>query len=76
MGRVTIYLDDETERKMVAKANVMKLSKSKWIANAIRQKMLDEWPDTVRKLPGSWDNFPSLDEIRAELSADTPSETL
>lgn len=76
MGQVTIYLDDETERKMVANAKVMKLSKSKWIANVIREKLVDEWPDTVRELPGSWHDFPSLEELRANPGKDTSRETL
>ena len=76
MGQVTIYLDDETEKKMIANARVMNLSKSKWIANVIREKVIDNWPDSVRDLPGSWDDFPSLDELREESRADTDREAL
>lgn len=76
MGQVTIYLDDETEKKMVASASVMKLSKSRWIANVIREKLVDEWPDTVRELPGSWEDFPSLDELRAGSGSDADREAL
>ncbi len=76
MGQVTIYLDDETEKKMIANAKIMKLSKSKWIAGVIREKLVDQWPDTVRDLPGSWDDFPSPDELRAGPSTDTDRETL
>lgn len=32
-GTVTIYPDDGTEQKVIANAQVMNLSKSKWIAN-------------------------------------------
>lgn len=74
MGQVTIYLDDETEQKMIANAQVMNLSKSKWIAKVIQEKLVDNWPDTVRELPGSWDDFPSLEELRA--GADSKRETL
>ena len=76
MGQVTIYLDDETEKKMIANARVMKLSKSKWIAGVIQEKLVDQWPDTVRELAGSWDDFPSLDELRAGASTDSERETL
>lgn len=76
MGQVTIYLDDETEQKMIANARVMKLSKSKWIANVIREKLVDDWPDTVRELPGSWEDFPTLEELRTGTDADTERETL
>ncbi|MDZ7754183.1 MAG: CopG family transcriptional regulator [Gammaproteobacteria bacterium] len=76
MGQVTIYLDDETEQKMVANAKAMKLSKSKWIANLIREKLVDEWPATIRELPGSWRDFPSLDELRASGETDVERESL
>jgi len=76
MGQVTIYLDDETENKMIASAQVMNLSKSKWIANVIREKLVDDWPDTVRELPGSWKDFPTLEELRAGTGADSERETL
>lgn len=76
MGQITIYLDDETEKKMIENARLMKLSKSKWVAGVIREKLVDQWPDTVRDLAGSWDDFPSLDELRGEESTDAPRETL
>lgn len=41
MGQVTIYLDDETEQKLIANAQVMNLSKSKWIAKVIQEKLVD-----------------------------------
>lgn len=75
MGQVTIYLDSETEQKMIANAKVMKLSKSKWVANVIREKPVDQWPDTVRALPGSWHDFPSLEELRAHPGTDSGRDT-
>ncbi|KAA8978315.1 CopG family transcriptional regulator [Halospina sp. K52047b] len=76
MGQVTIYLDDETEQKMIENARVMKLSKSKWIAGVIQEKLVDQWPDTVRELPGSWGDFPSLEELRAGENTDSEREAL
>jgi len=76
MGQVTIYLDDETEQKMVANARAMNLSKSKWIASVIREKLVDEWPATVRELAGSWQDFPSLNERRASGGTDVERESL
>lgn len=76
MGQVTIYLDDETEQKMVANAKAMNLSKSKWIAGVIREKLVDEWPATVRELPGSWQDFPSADDLRAGGGSDVERESL
>lgn len=76
MGQVTIYLDDETEQKVIANARMINISKSKWIANLIRERLVDDWPDTVRALPGSWKDFPSAEELRAAQGADADREAL
>jgi hypothetical protein len=76
MGQVTIYLDDEIEKRMKANAKAMKLSKSKWIANVIREKLVDEWPPNVRELAGSWEDFPTLEEIRETGQRDITREAL
>ena len=76
MGQVTIYLDRETEERMTASARQMNLSKSKWIAWAIRDKLDDEWPEGVRELPGSWDDFPDAEELRAGSGSDARREPL
>ena len=76
MGQVTIYLEDEIEKKMIADAKAMNLSKSKWIANVIREKLVDQWPATVRDLPGSWKDFPALEQIREGVPADSERESL
>jgi hypothetical protein len=38
MGQVTIYLEDEIEKKMTAAAKTAHVSKSKWIASLIKGK--------------------------------------
>lgn len=76
MGQVTIYLDSETEEKMRAFVKSKQLSQSKWIANLIREKLQSEWPDSIVALSGSWDDFPSLEEIRAELGQDSAREQM
>lgn len=76
MGQVTIYLDEEIEKRMTASAKAMKLSKSKWIANVIREKLVDEWPANVRELAGSWEDFPTLEEIRETEQRDCTREAL
>lgn len=76
MGKITIYLDDETARKVAANASAMKLSKSKWIASVIREKLVDEWPATVRGLPGTWRDFPSPDEFQTHEDTDVERGSL
>ncbi|MBF0236786.1 MAG: CopG family transcriptional regulator [SAR324 cluster bacterium] len=76
MGQVTIYLEDEIAHKMRSAAKSMNLSQSRWIANLIKEKVLDEWPDSVKCLAGAWKDFPSLDEIRKNQVVDVPREDL
>lgn len=76
MGQVTIYLEDEIERKMVAAAESARLSKSKWIAGLIREKVANEWPQSILELAGAWQDFPSIDVIRADLGSDISREKM
>jgi hypothetical protein len=74
MGQVTIYLADAVDLKMRSAAKAMHLSQSKWIANLIQEKVVDEWPQSVKNLAGNWKDFPSLEEIRDFQSADSNRE--
>ena len=76
MGQVTIYLDNELEQKMMTAAQAAHLSKSKWIACIIEQHITDEWPESISQLSGSWADFPSIDEIRSDMTNDAPRESL
>ena len=76
MGQVTIYLNKETEDKLVTSVRAMHVSKSKWVADAIEQKLRDQWPPSVRQLPGSWSDFPSPDEVRHSRDTDVERESL
>jgi hypothetical protein len=76
MGQVTIYLDTETEKKMLDMIRKSGQSKSKWIADMIREKTRTTWPDNIIQLAGSWQDFPSLEEIRQDIGADTEREPL
>ena len=74
MGQVTIYLEEEIERQMVAAAKSAHLSKSKWIAKLIQDKVANEWPQSIVELAGSWGNFPTIDEIRSNTGNDINRE--
>ncbi|MBW6511678.1 MAG: hypothetical protein K0A93_06100 [Desulfuromonadaceae bacterium] len=77
MGQVTIYLDNETESKLKKAAKSSHLSVSKWIAGVIEEKVQTEWPQDIFTLAGSWKNdFPTIEEIRADLGHDSPREEL
>ncbi|MFV1983051.1 MAG: CopG family transcriptional regulator [Thiohalomonadales bacterium] len=74
MGQVTIYLEDEIESRMIKAAKSAHLSKSKWIAKLILEKVANEWPQSVVDFAGSWEDFPSIDEIRKSLGTDAARE--
>jgi hypothetical protein len=76
MGQLTIYLDAELEAKMREITKSMHISQSKWIANLIKEKLVDEWPESVKNLAGAWGDFPSADEIRGTLGEDSMREDL
>ncbi len=76
MGQVTIYLEEEIEQKMVDAAKSAHLSKSKWIAKLIHEKVANEWPQSVVGLAGAWEEFPSIDDIRSNDGKDAKREAL
>ena len=74
MGQVTIYLEEDIEQRMVTAAKSAQLSKSKWIAKLIQEKVANEWPQSVVDLAGSWEEFPTIDEIRTNIGKDVNRE--
>lgn len=76
MPQITIYLDRQTEAlvdRAVRKAGV---SKSRWIAEAIRARAASEWPAAVAAPHGAWGDFPSLEKIRRTAGRDLARERL
>ncbi|MBC2715594.1 MAG: CopG family transcriptional regulator [Desulfobacteraceae bacterium] len=76
MGQVTIYLDHETEKKMVTMVKKSGLSKSKWIADLIKKKTYSSWPESIAKLAGKWKDMPTAEEIRKDMGADAKRESI
>lgn len=76
MGQVTIYLDNEIEEKMHKITKDMNVSKSKWVAELIKEKISDEWPESVKSLAGTWGDLPSAEKIRESMGNDMDREAL
>jgi hypothetical protein len=76
MGQVTIYLDDNTEKKMLSFIENSGVSKSKWIAKLIQEKTAITWPEDVVRMAGAWRDMPTADEIRKEMGSDTNREPI
>ncbi len=75
MGQVTIYIDDQLEKSLNKAVKQAKVSKSKWIAGLIREKVSQDWPESVLELSGAWSDFPDLEEIRLNKGEDLPRES-
>lgn len=76
MGQVTIYLDAETEKKMLRIVKESGVSKSKWIARLIREKASAMWPESVMGMAGSWSDLPMAEDLRKEPGRDAEREPL
>lgn len=74
MGQVTIYLEEEIEQKMTKAAKSANLSKSKWIAHLIQEKVSKEWPHSIVAMAGAWSDFPEAEEIRSSQGQNIPRE--
>jgi hypothetical protein len=66
MSQVTIYLDDDTERRARAAAKASGEALSKWISGVIREKTATTWPQHVLDLAGSWRDFSLVDSGRGQ----------
>jgi hypothetical protein len=58
---------------MVEKSGI---SKSKWIAELIREKTSTTWPENIVRLAGAWKDLPTAEEIRDELGHDSTRESI
>jgi hypothetical protein len=74
MPQITIYLDEEATQLVEKSARKAGISKSRWIADAVREKGSDEWPASVRDLAGAWQSFPDAAEIRKATGTDRTRE--
>ena len=76
MGQITIYLDAETEKRLTGVIKNGGVSKSRWIADLIKEKVATSWPENVVALAGAWSDLPTADEIRENLGEDAKREPL
>ena len=74
MAQITIYINNELESKVKKIANSMNISISKYISTIVEKNIQDSWNPKVKKLAGSWSNFPTIDEIRSNSAKDIKRE--
>ena len=74
MAQVTIYIPNDLESQIKVMASSLNISISKFISTILEQKVKNEWSSGSRKLAGAWDDFPTLQEIRANQGHDVQRE--
>jgi hypothetical protein len=76
MAQITLYLEDETARKLKSVAESSGKSVSSLVAGLIRRKISDHWPENITRLAGAWSDIPDAEQIRSGQPKDLPRETL
>jgi len=74
MGQVTLYLDMETEARMKEAASAAGVSQSRWLADLIRERTANKWPESVVSLAGAWADMPTAEDLRQSSGEDVPRE--
>lgn len=76
MPQVTIYLDEDTEKRAKKAARAEGVSLSKWICDSLRQKTESTWPKAFLDLAGAFPDFPTLEDLRRPDRADAGREPI
>jgi len=76
MPQVTIYLDEDTQKRVQKAARAEGVSLSKWITASLREKTQATWPKAFLDLSGAFPDFPALEELRFLGRSDTRREEL
>ncbi len=73
MSQITLYLDEATQSLVDQAALAHGISKSRWVAEAIRRYVAHDWPPACLDLAGSFPDFPLVsDSTGNEQPEDTP----
>lgn len=77
MSQITLYLDAETEALLAAAASQTGVSRSRWVADLIRQHARHAWPPHCLALAGRFSDFPLREDAPPcePQAADTPRIT-
>jgi len=76
MAQITININSELESKIKEIVSSQKTSISKYILSIVEREINSSWNPKVKKLAGSWSDFPSIEEIRGCNIEDTKREEL
>ncbi len=83
MTQVTLYFDDDAAARARAGAAATKMSLSGWVTKLIKDHTppVDDngYPpgffESIKASAGIWDDFPTQEQIRADIGHDLPRES-
>lgn len=67
MSQLAIYIDDQLAERLDKAVKASGKSKSKWVADAIKSSLQDQWPEGFFDLAGSWEDDLMPDEIMSRI---------
>ena len=67
MAQMAIYIEDQLAERLNKAAKTSGKSKSKWVADAIKRCLQDQWPEGFFDLAGSWEDDIGPDEIMRKI---------
>jgi hypothetical protein len=67
MPQLAIYVDDNLSKKLNKAIRASGQSRSKWVADLIKSKLEDEWPEGFFELASSWEGEETPEEIMANI---------
>lgn len=76
MPQLTIYLDEDTQKRVRKAARAEGVSFSRWIAASLREKTESTWPKAFLDLAGAFPDFPAPEDLRRQGRDDTRREAL
>jgi predicted DNA-binding protein len=63
MAQMAIYIDNQLAERLEKAVKASGKSKSKWVSEAIRRSLHDEWPEGFFELAGKWEDDVGPEEI-------------
>jgi hypothetical protein len=63
MAQMAIYINNQLAERLEKAVKASGKSKSKWVAEAIRRSLQDEWPEGFFELAGKWEDDVGPEEI-------------
>ena len=76
MTQLAIYIDDQLSKRLDKAVKASGKSKSKWVSEAIKMALQDQWPDGFFDLAGSWDDDAGPDAIMKRIRSGTDKSDL